>query len=78
MDALDVELYSVNDNAVNMKSAIHTSQHLTKYNCDILTIKLRIMDKFNNGDGMQTGLDKYKRLAAFTHRTTTELEKLKD
>ena len=41
-------------------------------------MQLGIMDTFHNVDGMQTVLEKSKRLAAFTHRTTTELEKLKE
>ena len=61
-----------------MKAAICTPHHLDEYNFEIHTIQLRIMNTFNNVDGMQTVLDKSKWMAPFTHRTTMELEKVED
>ena len=40
----NIELFSVNDNASNMKLAIRMSSYLTEYNCDIHTLELVLKD----------------------------------
>ena len=74
---VNVDLYSINDNAANMKAAIRTSMYLKEYNCDIHTLQLAIVDTFKNVEGMKTVLDKAKQVAAFTHKSSVALEQLK-
>ena len=68
LNDIDVDLYSINDNAANMKAAIRSSMYLLEYNCDIHTLQLGIVDTFKSVDGMKAVLDKSKQLATFTHK----------
>ena len=61
------KLWSVNDNAGNMKVAIRESEYLTEYNCTIHTIQLAIHDTFKDVPGMKTVLKKSKKLAKHAH-----------
>lgn len=72
-----IKLYSVNDNASNMKVAIRESEYLTEYNCTIHTIQLAVNDTFNNVTGMKTVLDKSKAIAKYCHQSTPAMDQLR-
>ena len=59
------KLWSVNDNAANMKVAIRESQYLTEYNCTIHSLQLAVNDTFKKVSGMKAVLKKSKKLAKF-------------
>ena len=77
LNDIDVDLYSINDNAANMKAAIRSSMYLLEYNCDIHTLQLGIVDTFKSVDGMKAVLDKSKQLATFTHKSPLAQGQLK-
>ena len=62
----EIDLFSVNDNAANMKVAIKESKYLKQYLCDIHTLQLAVTDTFSSVPGMKAVLDKSKSIAAFT------------
>ena len=50
----DWELFSVNDNASNMKLGIKLSRHLKQYLCDIHTLELSVKDTFKSVPGIKS------------------------
>ena len=56
----DWELFSVNDNASNMKLGIKLSMYLKQYLCDIHTLELAVKDAFKNVPGMDSVTKKCK------------------
>ena len=56
LDGFDLELFSVNDNAANMKLGIKLSKCLKEYNCDVHTRELCVKDSFENTQGMNSAL----------------------
>ena len=62
-----IKLWSVNDNAGNMKVAIRESQYLEELNCAIHTISLAVTDTFKGTQGMKKVLKKAKKLAKYSH-----------
>ena len=66
----DWELFSVNDNASNMKLGIKLSRHLKQYLCDIHTLELAVKDTFKNVPGMKSVTKKCKAIGKFTHKST--------
>jgi hypothetical protein len=70
LDTGDWELFSVNDNAANVKLGIKLSLYLKQYLCDIHTLELAVKDTFKNTLGMNGVLIKTKALGKFTHKST--------
>ena len=62
-----MKLWSVNDNAGNMKVAIRESDYLEELNCGIHTISLAVTDTFKDVPGMNKVLKKAKKLAKYAH-----------
>ena len=62
-----IKLYSVNDNASNMRVAIMESKYLEELNCAIHTISLAVTDTFKSVQGMKKVLKKAKKLAKYSH-----------
>ena len=54
----EIDLFSVNDNAANMKVAIKESKYLKQYLCDIHTLQLAVTDTFSSVPGMKAVLEK--------------------
>ena len=77
LDDGDWELFSVNDNASNMKLGIKLSLHLKQYLCDIHTLELAVKDTFKNVSGMDSVMKKCKAIGKFTHQSTVANEALK-
>ena len=71
------ELFSVNDNAANVKLGIRLSQHLKQYLCDIHTLELAVKGTFKNVHGMKAVLKKTKAIGTFTHTSTVATTELK-
>merc|ERR1712208_254404 len=59
----NIELFSVNDNASNMKLAIRMSSYLTEYNCDIHTLELVLKDGIQASPAVEAVLKKTKKIA---------------
>lgn len=62
-----IKLWSVNDNAANMRVAIRESQYLEELNCAIHTISLAVTDTFKSVQGMKKVLKRAKKLAKYSH-----------
>ena len=71
------KLWSVNDNARNMKVGIKESQYLTEYNCTIHTLQLAVNDSFKQVPGMKAVLRKSKKLARFCKKSPPRMKELK-
>ena len=69
------KLWSVNDNARNMKVGIKESQYLTEYNCTIHTLQLAVNDSFKQVPGMKAVLRKFKKLAGFAKKNSSQNER---
>ena len=72
----NIALYTVSDNAANMKLGIRLSEHLIQYNCDIHTLQLAVEDTFKDVTGMGNVLKTCKTLATFTHQSTVAQDSL--
>ena len=72
------ELFSINDNASNVKLGIQLSSYLEQYFCSIHTLELGVKDTFKNVPGMQAVVIKTKALGKFTHKSTVANEALKN
>ena len=77
LDDGDWELFSVNDNASNMKLGIKLSMYLKQYLCDIHTLELAVKDTFKNVPGMKRVTKKCKAIGKFTHQSTVANSVLK-
>ena len=55
-----IKLWSVNDNASNMRIAIRESNYLEELNCGIHTISLAVSDTSKNVQGMKKVLKRAK------------------
>ena len=77
LDGDQWELFSVNDNAANVKLGIKLSRHLKQYLCDIHTLELGVKDTFKNVSGMKALLKKTRAIAKFTHQSTVANSELK-
>ena len=71
------ELFSVNDNAANVKLGIKLSRHLNQYFCDIHTLELAVKGTFKKVQGMNAVLKKTKAIGTFTHTSTVATTELK-
>ena len=71
LDGPQWELFSVNDNAANVKLGIKMSHHLKQYLCDIHTLELAIKDTFKNTPGVKALRKKTRALAKFTKKSPT-------
>ena len=78
IDSTAWELFSVNDNASNMKLGIKLSKYLNEYNCDIHTLELAVKDSFKNTVGMNDALKSAKSLAQFVNKSPLAQSNLKD
>ena len=67
MQEQNIKLWSVNDNASNMRVAIRESNYLEELNCAIHTISLAVTDTFKSVQGMKKVLKKAKKLAKYSH-----------
>ena len=76
LDGDQWELFSVNDNAANVKLGIKLSRHLKQYLCDIHTLELGVKDTFKKVSGMKALLKKTKALAKFIHKITVAASQL--
>ena len=76
LDGDQWELFSVNDNAANVKLGIKLSRHLKQYLCDIHTLELGVKDTFKKVSGMKALLKKTKALAKFIHKSTVAASQL--
>ena len=74
----EIDLFSVNDNAANMKVAIKESKYLKQYLCDIHTLQLAVTDTFSSVPGMKAVLDKSKSIAAFTKQSPLAISQLRN
>ena len=71
------KLWSVNDNASNMKVAIRESEHLCGYFCTIHTYQLAVIDTFKWCQGMRGVLKKSKKFAKFVRKAPIRMAELK-
>ena len=78
LDDGDWELFSVNDNAANVKLGIKLSTYLKEYFCSIHTLELAVKDTFSNVPGMSAVVKKTKALAKYVHKSTPAKEALKN
>ena len=62
LTSLDINMFSVNDNASNMKLGIKMSHYLSEYNCDIHTLELVIKDSVTGSPNVVEVLKKLKLL----------------
>ena len=77
LDNPRLHLFSINDNASNMKLAIKSSQYLTEYNCDIHTLELVIKDGVKNSEQVQKVLKKTKAIAKYVSKSSVASSDLK-
>ena len=77
LDGEQWELFSINDNASNVKLGIKMSRHLQQYLCDIHTLELGVKDTFKNVIGMKALLKKTKAIGKFLHQSTVATTELK-
>ena len=73
----DWELFSINDNAANVKLGIRLSQFLSQYLCDIHTLELSVKDCFKKTPGMSKVVKKFKAIGKFTHQSTEATKALR-
>ena len=78
LDNGEWELFSINDNASNVKLGIQLSTYLKQYFCSIHTLELGVKDTFKNVPGMQSVVKKTKAMAKFVHKSTVANEALKN
>ena len=71
------ELFSINDNAANVKLGIKLSRTLSQYFCDIHTLELAVKGTFKKVPGMSAVLKKTKDIGTFTHTSTVATTELK-
>ena len=71
-------LFSVNDNASNMKLAIRLSEYLTEYSCKIHWLELALKDALKATPSMMTVLSKSKKIAKFSNKSTVAAQKIKE
>ena len=71
------KLWSVNDNASNMKVAIRESEHLCGYFCTIHTMKLGVIDTSKLCPGMKQVNRKAKKIAKFVKKAPVRMAELK-
>ena len=62
-----IKLFSINDNASNMRVAIRESAYLEELNCGIHTLSLAVGDTFKDVQGMTKVLKRAKKLAKYAH-----------
>ena len=78
LDNIDWDLFSVNDNASNMKLGIKLSKYLTEYNCDIHTLELAIKDSFEGTPGIKNTLKRAQDLARYVTKSPNAQKDIKD
>ena len=78
LDNIDWDLFSVNDNASNMKLGIKLSKYLTEYNCDIHTLELALKDSFEGTPGIKNTLKRAKDLARYVTKSPNAQKDIKD
>ena len=77
LEKLDLHLFSVNDNAANMKLGIKMSKYLKEYNCDIHTLERVIKDAIVKTPSMIDVLKKTKDIGKFANKSSVASSELK-
>ena len=77
LTSLDINMFSVNDNASNMKLGIKMSHYLSEYNCDIHTLELVIKDSVTGSPNVVEVLKNTKAIAKYVNKSSPAAKELK-